>query len=220
MESLHFQEIENRSSFVYLHSSSSVSLPDALPPLRQPCSVHPPPPRCSELCHVPSYALPAASSAHAALLLPSPRRAAAARAATRAAGVASSYLRMQHLSRPSGMLISCTTTFVTHLITSFPRHFSFPTTAPHRTSAAASGRRRQPPTPLSIASPALLEHRRNSLQLTDPSNFAFPHPSIIPRSAGELKLRRRSASPLTRRYKAPQPQPRAPAAPHHLVEVF
>jgi hypothetical protein len=72
----------------------------------------------------------------------------------------------------------------------FPRHFSFPTTAPHRTSAAPSGRRRQPPTPLPIPSPALLEHRCDSLQLTDPSNFAFPHPSIIPRSAGDLKLRR------------------------------
>jgi hypothetical protein len=71
----------------------------------------------------------------------------------------------------------------------FPRHFSFPTTAPHRTSAAPSGRRRQPPTPLPIPNPALLEHRRDFLQLIDQSNFTFLHPSIIPRSASDLKLR-------------------------------
>jgi hypothetical protein len=88
------------------------------------------------------------------------------------------------------------------------------------TSAAPSGHRRQPTTPLPIPSPALLEYHRDSLQVSDPSNFTFPHPSIITRSAGELKLRRRSASPSTRRYRAPQPQPRAPAAPHHPVEPF
>jgi hypothetical protein len=55
---------------------------------------------------------------------------------------------------------------------------------------------------------------------TDPPNFPFLHPSIVPRSAGELELRHRSASPLTRRHTAPQPQPRVLAALHHPAEVI
>jgi hypothetical protein len=101
----------------------------------------------------------------------------------------------------------------------FPLPFSLPSTTPRRTSTAASGRRRQPPTPPPTHGPMLLEHRHDSVQLTDPSNFAFPHPTIIPHSTGELKLRRRSALSSTRRYTTPQPQPRAPAAPHHPVEA-
>jgi hypothetical protein len=101
----------------------------------------------------------------------------------------------------------------------FPLPFSLSSTTPRRTSAAASGRRRQPPTPPPTHGPVLLEHHRDSLQLTDPSNFTFSHPSIVPHSTGELKLRRRSALPLTRCYTTPQLQPRAPAAPHHPVEA-
>jgi hypothetical protein len=90
---------------------------------------------------------------------------------------------------------------------------------PRRSTAAASVRRRQPPTPPPTCDPVLQQHRHDSLQLTDPSNFTFLHPTVVPHSAGELKLRRRSASPSTRRYTAPQPQPRAPSAPHHPIEA-
>jgi hypothetical protein len=77
----------------------------------------------------------------------------------------------------------------------FPRDFLFPTTTPRRSTAAALARHCQPPTPPPNHDLVLLEHHRNSLQLTDPPNFPFPHPSVVPRSTGELELRRCSASP-------------------------
>jgi hypothetical protein len=82
VESLHFREITNRSPSSTSSPSSSVSLPDAPPPLRRPCATHPPPPRRSELCHVPSCALPATFLASRWPAPASPRRAATARAAT------------------------------------------------------------------------------------------------------------------------------------------
>jgi hypothetical protein len=108
----------------------------------------------------------------------------------------------------------------THPNTSSPWHFLLPSIAPPRTFAAILGLRRQPPTQPLSRDPVLLEHRCDSLQLIDQSNFIFPHPSIIPRSTGELKFRRRSASPSTRRYRAPQPQSRAPAALHQSPEAI
>jgi hypothetical protein len=102
----------------------------------------------------------------------------------------------------------------------FPRDFLFPTTTPRWSTAAASAHRRQPPTLFPIPSPALLEHHRDSLQLTSPSNFTFSHLSVVSRSAGELKLHRCSASPSTRRYTTPQPQPRALVVLHHPAKAF
>jgi hypothetical protein len=217
--SLHFLEIANRSSFVYLHSSSSVSLPDAPPPLRRPCAAHPPPPHHSELCHVPSYALPAAFPASCWPAPASPRRAAVARAAMTPAGRQLLLPRDHTLFEALSMSWSFPRTPCAHT-SAFPRNFLFPTTTPRRSTAAASARRHQPPMPPPTPSPVLLKHHRDSLQLTNPSNFAFSHMSVVSRSAGELKLRRRSASPSTRRYTAPQPQPRAPAALHHPAEAF
>jgi hypothetical protein len=116
------------------------------------------------------------------------------------------------------MLSCCSVIFFTHPSTSSPQHFLFPSAAPRRTSAATPGRHRQPPTPPPSHDPVLLEHHRNSLQLTDPPNFPFSHPSFASCSAGELNLRRRSASPSTRRDTAPQP--RVPAALHHPAEAI
>jgi hypothetical protein len=85
------------------------------------------------------------------------------------------------------MLSCCSAIFLTHPSTSSPQHFPFPSVDPRRTSAATPGRRRQPPTPPPSPDPVLLEHRRDPLVLPSPSNFIFPHPNIISRSAGELK---------------------------------
>jgi hypothetical protein len=139
-----------------------------------------------------------------------------------------------HDSHRPQLLLPCDHTFFKALSTSwsfprtpscahtsaFPRDFLFPTTTPRRSTAAASARYRPPPPPPPSHDPVLLEHHCNSLQLTDPPNFPFPHPSVVPRSAGELELHHRSASPSTRRHTAPQPQPRVLAALQHPAEAI
>jgi hypothetical protein len=75
----------------------------------------------------------------------------------------------------------------THPSTSSPRHFLLLSVAPHQSAAAATARRRQPPLLPPSPDPELLEHHRDPLVLTSPSNFVLLHPNIISRSAGELK---------------------------------
>jgi hypothetical protein len=74
----------------------------------------------------------------------------------------------------------------THTHTLFRRPSLFPSAAPRRSAAAACAHRRQPPTPPLTHDPVLEKHHRDPLQLTDPLNFAFLHPSSIFHSAGEL----------------------------------
>jgi hypothetical protein len=54
--------------------------------------------------------------------------------------------------------------------------------------------------------------------LTHPISFPYTRAASSTAPASS-KLRRLSASPSTSCYKAPQPQPRAPIAPHHAVEA-
>jgi hypothetical protein len=78
--------------------------------------------------------------------------------------------------------------------------FSVPTTAPHRTSAAPSGRRRQPPTPLPIPDPVLLEHRHDPLVLPNNlPNLALVHRNDRTTTPVSSSFRCRSALPLSRR---------------------
>jgi hypothetical protein len=93
VESLHFREIANSPSFVYLQPSALCFLCPTHRRSCRPCAVHLPPPCRFSLCHVPSCALPAAFPASRWPAPASPRRATVARAATRAAGVASSCSR-------------------------------------------------------------------------------------------------------------------------------
>jgi hypothetical protein len=119
-------------------------------------------------------------------LLPSPRRAAVARAATTPAG------RQLLLLRDHAFFWTPSTSWSYPRIlsclhaTTFPRPFPLPSTTPHQTSATASGRHHQPPTPPSSLDPVLLEHRYDQLVLPSPSNFILLHPNIVFRSAGEL----------------------------------
>jgi hypothetical protein len=120
-------------------------------------------------------------------LLPSPHRAAVARAATTPAG------RQLLLLRDHAFFWTPSTSWsYPHIpsclhATTFPRPFPLPSTTPRRTSAIASGRRHQPPTPPPSPNPVLLEHRHNPLVLPSPTNFILPRPNIISHSAGELK---------------------------------
>jgi hypothetical protein len=102
----------------------------------------------------------------------------------------------------------------------FHRHFSFIELTPHRTSAAPRGHRRQPPTPPPNPDPVQPELHRDPLVLLSPSNFVFPHPSAIPRSAGELQAPPPLGLPSNRRYKASPPRSRSPEAPHKPAETL
>jgi hypothetical protein len=62
-----------------------------------------------------------------------------------------------------------------------------PSAAPRRSAAATCAHRRQLHTPPLTRDLVLEKHHGDPLQLTDPSNFAFLHPSSIFHSAGELK---------------------------------
>jgi hypothetical protein len=74
-------------------------------------------------------------------------------------------------TRSTSWSSQCTSSYIP--APTFPRPFLFPTTAPHRTSSVASGRRRQPPTLFPIPDPMLLEHRRDPLVLPSPPNLAL-----------------------------------------------
>jgi hypothetical protein len=97
--------------------------------------------------------------------------------------------------------------------------FLSPDPAPHRTSAAPPGHRRQPPTPPLDPDPVLLEHHRDSLQLIDPPNSIFSHSSVVPHSTGELPVPPPLGLLSTRRHRAVPPPPKAPTALHQSVEA-
>jgi hypothetical protein len=175
------------STFSPLSLLYSVSL---CPTLRRRFTGHVPStgrPRRSKPCHVPPWHLRRRFPGSRWLLLLSPRRAAVARAATTPIG------RQLLLPRDHAFFWTPSTSWSYPCIpsclhaTTFPRPFPLPSTTPRRTSATASGRRRQPPTPPPSLDLVLLEHRRDPLVLPSPSNFILPHPNIISRTAGELK---------------------------------
>jgi hypothetical protein len=78
-------------------------------------------------------------------------------------------------------------TSFTHTYALFRRPSLSPRAPPRRSAAAACAHRRQPPTPPLTRDPVVEKHHCDPLQLTDPSNFAFLHPSSIFHSTGELK---------------------------------
>jgi hypothetical protein len=65
----------------------------------------------------------------------------------------------------------------------------------------------------------LLEHCRDPLVLPSLPNFALVHRNDRTTTPVSSSFRHRSASPSSRRSTGPQPQPRAPAAPHHPIEA-
>jgi hypothetical protein len=134
------------------------------------------------------------------------------RAATRTASVPAPALAQTHLLLDSERILELLTHLLLRSHTPISLVPSAPITPPRPTSAAPPGHHRQPPTPPPNSDPVLLEHHRDSLQLIDPPNFVFLHPSVVPRSAGELQFAARSASPLTALTAAPHHQSRAQTA--------
>jgi hypothetical protein len=68
---------------------------------------------------------------------------------------------------------------------------SSPSSIPHRTSAAPTVHRRQPPSLPLNPNLVLLEHRHDPLVLSSPINFTLSHPSFIFHSSDQPKFRRR-----------------------------
>jgi hypothetical protein len=133
----------------------------------------------SKPCHLPPWRPRRRFPSSHWPLLPSPRRATVARAATTPAG------RQLLLPHDHAFFWTPSTSWSYPRIpsclhvTTFPRPFPPPSTTPRRTSDIASGRRRQPPTPPSSPAPVLLEHRHDPLVLHSPTNFILPHPNIV-----------------------------------------
>jgi hypothetical protein len=171
--------------------------PNCSPPLLTVVAALPAPPPASDSHHAllpgrpPLQFSPLSSPARATLPPPlpelrprPPRSPPAARTSYRSLCPLFHLKRILELQCPSSRIPAPT----------FPRPFSFPTTVPHRTSTAVSAHRRQPPTPLPILDPLLLEHCRDPLVLPSPPNFALVHRNDRTTTPVSSSFRRRSAS--------------------------
>jgi hypothetical protein len=175
VESLHFWRTANWSSFVYLQSSSLCFSLRHPCHLRRPCARAPAAPRHPSSSHVPSQHSARRSQPCAGPLPTPPRHAAVARAATRAAELASSCSTCAVLLLALKLAQVSLSTSFTH--STAPHYLSFlpPLEYSRRSSAAASARRRQPPLPPPTLDPVLQQHPRHPLMLTGRPNSALPH---------------------------------------------